>query len=408
MSHEAFPSRERSFWERGLDLAAAYGPFLTLAVGTAFAFAVPNESPPLVITGVVALAASWIYFVYPRGDLDDRQGQLRVYYAGYIVLAAVLIGLHPFFFIFPVAAFFQAYLLKPPPVTFAAVLAASLVVNSLIVRDAPSTQNLWIFGVVVTIQTLAIGLGVIGGEKINELSEARRKAVAELQHALEENEGLHAQLMTQAREAGVADERQRLAREIHDTIAQGLVGVITQLEAAGNVIGDRAALERHLGNATRLARESLVEARRAVRGAVPLQLEGRTLSEAISEVVERWSGVNDVDVEWSSTGDPVDLHPEIEVTLLRAVQESLANVAKHAEASRVGVTLSYIGDIVAVDVRDDGRGFSPDATENGGYGLRAMKARVEELDGRLEVESAPGRGTAISVTLPIVRVVGDA
>src|SRR5690606_27415657 len=135
MSHEAFPSRERSFWERGLDLAAAYGPFLTLAVGTAFAFAVPNESPPLVITGVVALAASWIYFVYPRGDLDDRQGQLRVYYAGYIVLAAVLIGLHPFFFIFPVAAFFQAYLLKPPPVTFAAVLAASLVVNSLIVRD---------------------------------------------------------------------------------------------------------------------------------------------------------------------------------------------------------------------------------------------------------------------------------
>ena len=91
----------------------------------------------------------------PRGDLDDRQGQLRVYYAGYIVLAAVLIGLHPFFFIFPVAAFFQAYLLKPPPVTFAAVLAASLVVNSLIVRDAPSTQNLWIFGVVVTIRTPA-------------------------------------------------------------------------------------------------------------------------------------------------------------------------------------------------------------------------------------------------------------
>src|SRR5690606_443899 len=270
-------------------------------------------------------------------------------------------------------AFFQAYLLKPAPVTFLAVLVASVVVNSLIVRDAPTTQNLWIFGVVVTIQTLAIGLGVIGGEKINELSEARRRAVAELERALEENEGLHAQLMIQAREAGVADERERLAREIHDTIAQGLVGVITQLEAAEHVIADRAALERHLQNATRLARESLLEARRAVRGAAPLQLEGRTLPQAIAEVVEKWSSVNEVAVEWASTGDPVDLHPEIEVTLLRAVQESLANVARHSAASRVGVTLSYMGDLVAVDVRDDDKKFSPNKNNTTNYKLQTIK-----------------------------------
>lgn len=405
MSDTALPSRERSFWERGLDSAAAYGPFVTLALGAAFAFAVPNETPPLLIAGLVALAASWIWLAYPR-RAPDRQGQLRLYYLGYMVLAAVLIGVHPFFFIFPVAAFFQAYLLKPVPVTFLAVLVASVVVNSLIVRDAPTTQNLWIFGVVVTIQTLAIGLGVIGGEKINELSEARRQAMAELERALEENEGLHAQLMIQAREAGVADERERIAREIHDTIAQGLVGVITQLEAAENVIGDRDALERHLQNAARLARDSLLEARRAVRGAIPLSLEGRTLPEAIGEVVERWSTVNEVAAEWSSTGQAVDLHPEIEVTLLRAVQESLANVAKHAEASRVGVTLSYMGDLVAVDVRDDGKGFAP-ATADHGYGLRAMRTRVEQLDGKLEVESAPGRGTAVCVTLPTAGA-GDA
>ncbi|HEX7098239.1 MAG TPA: sensor histidine kinase [Acidimicrobiia bacterium] len=399
MSSGAAPSRERSGWERGLDLAAAYGPLVTLAVGTAFAFAVPNETSPFLIAGLVALAASWVYFVYPRGALD-RQGRLRVYYLGYMVLAVVLISLHPFFFIFPVAAFFQAYLLKPPPVTFAAVLLASLVVNSLIVRDAPTTQNWWIFAVVVAIQTLAIGVGVIGGEKINELSEARRRAVAELERALEENEGLHAQLMIQAREAGVADERERLAREIHDTIAQGLVGVITQLEAAEHVIADRAALERHLQNATRLARESLLEARRAVRGAAPLQLEGRTLPQAIAEVVEKWSSVNEVAVEWASTGDPVDLHPEIEVTLLRAVQESLANVARHSAASRVGVTLSYMGDLVAVDVRDDGRGFSPNGGDTTGYGLRAMRTRVEQLEGTFEIESAPGHGTAVCVCLP--------
>ena len=117
-----------------------------------------------------------------------------------------------------------------------------------------------------------------------------------------ENDGLHAQLLTQAREAGVLDERQRMAREIHDTIAQGLTGVITQLEAAGNV-KDPAELGRHLDNATRLARESLTEARRSVQGIPPMPLEKTRLPEAIADVATRWSGVNEVPVQLTTTGN---------------------------------------------------------------------------------------------------------
>jgi signal transduction histidine kinase len=108
-----------------------------------------------------------------------------------------------------------------------------------------------------------------------------------------------------------------------------------------------------------------------------------------------------------TTGDAQGLHPEVEVILLRVVQEALANVAKHAEASRVGVTLSYMDDVVTVDVRDNGAGFQPTSGVNGadvdpGFGLTAMRQRVERLAGTLEIESEPGRGTAVSATLPAI------
>jgi signal transduction histidine kinase len=216
-------------------------------------------------------------------------------------------------------------------------------------------------------------------------------------------------MLTQAREAGVLDERQRMAREIHDTIAQGLTGVITQLEAAGNV-KDPAELGRHLDNATRLARESLTEARRSVQGIPPMPLEKTRLPEAIADVATRWSGVNEVPVQLTTTGNVEGLHPEIEVVLLRVVQEALANVARHARAQRVGVTLSYMGDVVTLDVRDDGIGFVPPngngVPTKGGFGLIAMRQRVDRVSGQLEIESRTGEGTAISVSVPAIPVEG--
>ena len=210
---------------------------------------------------------------------------------------------------------------------------------------------------IIVIQTLAIGGGALLGERMAEQSEQRRLAVARLETALEENAGLHAQLLTQAREAGVLDERQRMAGEIHDTIAQGLTGIVTQLEAAEQARDRPEDWQRHVRNAIGLARESLSEARRSVEGSRPEHLETARLPDALAEVARQWSELNGVPVEVTTTGDVQPLHPEVEVALLRTAQEALANVAKHANATRAGLTLSYMGDVVTLDVRDDGVGL---------------------------------------------------
>ncbi len=202
------------------------------------------------------------------------------------------------------------------------------------------------------------------GQRAEDESTQRQKMVVELAEAnrrleetMAENTGLHAQLLSQAREAGVLEERQRMAREIHDTLAQGMTGIITQLEAVRQS-GPGAARERRIDIAAQLARDSLSEARRSVQALRPEALATNPrLPDALGEVAGQWSAVNGVAAVVTTTGDPVGLHAEIEVTLLRVRQEALANVAKDAAASRVGITLSYMADVVTLDVRDDGAGF---------------------------------------------------
>jgi signal transduction histidine kinase len=248
----------------------------------------------------------------------------------------------------------------------------------------------------------------------------RRQALADLNEAngrlvvtIAENEDLHRQLIAQAREAGVAEERRRMAREIHDTLAQGLTGIVTQLQAAeqaaGRPPGDSAGWRRHVAAATQLARDSLSEARRSVDALRPEPLERCRLSEALADVAERWAALNGIPVQAQSTGTPRPIRPEIEFALLRAAQEALANVARHAHATRVGLTISYMENEVALDIRDDGVGFDPGAQpEGGGFGLIAMRQRIADLSGTLEVESEPGGGTAISTCVPTVSVLADA
>jgi signal transduction histidine kinase len=210
-------------------------------------------------------------------------------------------------------------------------------------------------------------------------------------------------LLVLAREAGVVDERRRMAREIHDTLAQGLTGIVTQLQAAEQVADDPARWRRHVTAATRLARDSLTEARRSVHALRPASLEKGRLSEALAGVAERWSGLNGIPVQITTTGGLRPVQPEVEFALLRAAQEALANVARHAHATRVGLTVSYMDSEVALDVRDDGVGFNPRLPERDGFGLVAMRQRIEDLAGTLQVESEPGSGTAISACVPTVR-----
>jgi len=213
-------------------------------------------------------------------------------------------------------------------------------------------------------------------------------------------------LLGQARQTGVLQERQRLAREIHDTLAQGLVGVVTQLEAADEaLVSAEPAARRHLGAARETARTHLGEVRRAVHALRPAALEGARLPDALAELTGRLTAETGIRTEASVTGEPCELGSEVEVALLRVAQEALANVRRHARAGRAGLTLSYMEDRVMLDVRDDGIGFDPAASPpghgEGGFGLVAMAQRLAEVGGTLEVESRPGEGTTVVAAVPV-------
>ena len=399
----------RPGWERWNDRLLGWCGYLLLAIPTVLMVLGATRDPagrPITLA-LVALAAAWIYLAFTRLPMpwQAHRIRLRVYFVGLLVFASILMIREPLFFIFMISGFFYATMLRPLPLAVVGVFATSVLVNSLI-AGLPRSPEAWTFYIaIIAVQTAAIGAGAVIGEKMTEQNEERRVALARLEAALEENAGLHAQLLTQAREAGVLDERHRMAREIHDTIAQGLTGIITQLEAADHARDRPEDRDRHIGNAERLARESLTEARRSVEASMPAALESGTLPDALGVVAREWSELTGVPVDVTVTGEVMGLHPEIEVALLRIAQEALANVARHAGATRAGLTLSFMGDVVTLDVRDDGVGFSNvdrAPAEGSGFGLSAMRQRAARVAGSLAIESEPGGGTAISARVPAI------
>ncbi|MDI6101478.1 sensor histidine kinase [Actinoplanes sp. NEAU-A12] len=380
----------------------------------------PREDLPtiLAVTCVTALWIAWWVDMHP--SWQERRGLMLIFLAGLLALNLLLVLCSPLFGIFTWTGYiFAGYAVRGrwPMVAVlpvAAINALSQVggrntfVND---EDGPVIYlavlfcNLLIAGIMTFVALRTEADSNLRSRRMDRLAEANAKLAA----ALQENAGLHAQLLVQAHEAGVLHERQRMAGEIHDVLAQGLTGIVTQLEAAE---GHSAERDRHLATAKRLARESLSEARRSVQALRPQTLEAGRLSDALDEVVRGWTDMHGVRADLTVTGMARPMLPEIETTLLRTAQEALANVAKHAAAGRVGLTLSYMDDVVTLDVRDDGAGFDPDAprelTDEGGFGLRAMRERLNRIAGTLEVESEPGAGTAISACVPAIAIGGAA
>lgn len=249
---------------------------------------------------------------------------------------------------------------------------------------------------------VAVGLGY----------RALLREAAERQNLIKDLLATRTQLAAAARDAGTLAERERLAREIHDTVAQGLSSIQMLLHAAEGRVSDSAALE-HLRLARETAAANLQETRRFIRELTPPALDTQTLPGALTRLAasaERTAAGSAAGSERATrvslhvTGDPIALPMPLETTLLRIAQGSLANVAQHAGANRAEVTLSYMTDEVALDIVDDGRGFtltaataqSPDS-----FGLVAIRQRVEQLGGSFVLESAPGQGTAVAVRFPI-------
>ncbi|MFD2024324.1 sensor histidine kinase [Promicromonospora aerolata] len=382
-------------------------PWILLLVPLLLSLAVPAQgavgpADRMVQLALVVLAGGWILVGHTRHDpLARGRVATVVYLAGLLALSAVLATLDDYFVIFVIAGFFHAYYLAHPrswSAVTAGVLATSLVINLVTISPEPTLRSIGILVLVVAVQTVAISGGYVLSVRGMEQQREQQRSVARLEAALAENERLHTRLVEHAREVGVADERRRLAGEIHDTLAQGLTGIVTQVQAAQRVWHDPDRARPHVDRALDLARDSLAEARRSVRSMHPGELVGSRLPEALADLSQRWAADHGVVCSCDVTGAAVPLAPAAEVALFRAAQESLTNVARHAAASRVGVTLSYLDDTVLLDVRDDGSGFSPEAVAPA-FGLTTMRERLAGVGGALVVESSPGEGTAISASV---------
>ncbi|GAB2483594.1 sensor histidine kinase [Streptosporangium sandarakinum] len=391
-----------SVWERRFERVIEIVPYLTLATSLVISLTSP-EQPPGGIPRTLALTALALVWILGARTLlpaavRGRRVAVTAHFLGVLATAALLAFHDPIFVIYCISGFFLAAHFAPSKWTFAAVAATSFVLYGSTLDWSQATIQLVAFYLaIIAVQTVAIGGGSIAGIKIEERQRVYQKAVSDLQTALEENADLHAQLLTQAHEAGILDERQRMAREIHDTLAQGLTGIITQLRAAQRVEDS----DTHVALALDLARESLTEARRSVAALHPHQLDDAHLPEAMTTLARNWAQSTGVDLHVEVTGDRIPLSPAIEVTLFRVAQEALTNVAKHAGATRAGLTLSYTGAVVLLDVRDDGTGIRDPGGR--GFGLSSMRQRLRGVGGSLEIESTPGEGTAVSATVPALQ-----
>jgi signal transduction histidine kinase len=399
-------------WERRERPTLLAVPYAALVLSVVVVAAAGTITWPENLGLSVAAAAWMLLFFTLHPAWRERPVLMGVFLAGLIAVMAVMVVRAPWYGIFSWSGYIYIFYL---PLGRWRVLAAAVVgVVAATSQDgglpAHKPGPLIAYAVLllfnVTIASAFTWFASISNERnehrsrlVTELSEANRK----LEATLAENAGLHEQLLTQAREAGVLDERQRMAREIHDTLAQGLTGIITQLQAAGQA-RPGADRERRMEAAIRLARASLSEARRSVHALRPEPLEAARLGEALADVAGQWSALHGVPARVTTTGDLRSLPPEVEVALLRTAQEALANVAKHANATRVGLTLSFMDSEVALDVRDDGAGFDPALPrapgDGTGFGLTAMRQRIEGLSGTLEIEAEPDGGTAISACVP--------
>jgi signal transduction histidine kinase len=377
-------------WERRLTGIARVIPYFVLTV-TTILYAIFTTQPAQERWFTYCVVAScfvwmaWWFTLHPAWR--SRPGLMAVFVGGMVVFYAVLGMQEHWFGAVSYAVYvYASEVLRGRWMFVVVALTAVLAALSLFGGYPPAGEEAAFWLLLLVFVVLACTFTYVG-HVTTEQSRLRKEL-------LEENEGLHAQLLVQAHEAGVQDERHRMAGEIHDTLAQGLAGIITQLSAA-----TESDWERRVAVAAELARSNLAEARRSVHALQPPALASAALHEALDDVASGWSKHNGVPVSVTLTGAVREMHPEVEVALLRTAQEALANVAKHASASRVGLTLSYMEDVVTLDVRDDGVGFDL-ARPSDGFGLPAMRHRVHRLSGALFVESEPGAGTAISARVP--------
>ena len=276
--------------------------------------------------------------------------------------------------------------------TFVVVTAFSLVRWAQLEFAPESLTDIVISG------TISMGLSLSLGLFINRIiteAESRAETIDELRAAQQ-------RLAAAERDRGIHEERERLSREIHDTLAQGFTSVVALSRAADAALarGDVTAARDRLSLIERTASDNLDEARLIVAELTPGHLQSRTLGEALERLGAAVSSENGLHADVRIAGEPAPLGGTAEVVILRTAQEALSNVRRHAAAGHVALTLAYEDpERVVLEVRDDGRGFDPDAARTG-FGLDGVQARAAEVGGSVLLRSEPGAGTTLRLEVP--------
>ena len=401
------PPARREAWERWVVIWRVVF-YVSLAIPTILALLAEdlNRSPWSVLGLSLALGVWYgliMVWLIPRSGGRWQTPLALVFLIGAILLWFPLARTHWAYFI--TASSFYGLMWGTLPYGLA--IAGNVILTAVIIwiqalnlgKPVALSANLFLIGAVVIGWSALLALWM---RTVIKESKERKRLIEQLEAAQEE-------LAIAEREAGILQERQRMAQEIHDTLAQGFTSIVMQLEAADQALPDDVnGVRRHLRTASDTARANLAEARRLVLALQPEQLEIATLPDALSREAVKWEKNTGINTVFSVTGEPIALHPEIEVTLLRAMQEGLTNIHKHAKAGEVVATLSYMDEQVALDVQEDGEGFDPQSVLNspgqadGGFGLRTMRQRAENIGGSVIIESSLGEGTTLVVQLPIV------
>jgi len=381
-------------WNRGGVWDAYFAVVLAATLVIVFSTSESLNARLVAATALVAIVPLYVLVGRPAiaADRDTRRG--TIYVACMVVLVIIAqtqVGATSWIMF---AACPQCFMAMSLPRAFAGVVAlnttpVALGVES--IRRNPGSVA-FVLGTVV----LGLAFSVVFGTWISRIIEQSRERA----QLIERLEAAQAELAEVSMQAGTLAERQRLAGEIHDTLAQGLTSIVMLLQAADTEIGsDPAEARRHVGLATQTAREGLAEARAMVAALAPAHLEAGPLHEALGRLADRIGAELGIAVRFEVCGPARPLSAPTEVVLLRAAQEALANVRKHAHAADVRVILSYEPHNVRLDVRDDGAGFDPEQV-SGGYGLRGMRSRILQVGGNLLVRARPGAGTSLSVEVP--------
>lgn len=357
-------------------------------------------------TGAVVAVCCALAAVYAAGALAPvvqprtRAGAGWLAVLGALWLALLALSPDALWLAFPLY-FLQLHLLPLRWSLPAVVATAAAAITSFLLHGQPVTPGTFIgplLGAAVSVAT------VLGYDALFRESERRRELIEELVST-------RAELAAAERTAGTLAERERLAREIHDTLAQGLSSIQLLLRAAERTLPADAPATPHVRQAREAAQDNLAEARRFVRALTPPDLANGSLAAALERLSARTTG-STLTVQFAVSGTPVELPTPFEVALLRTAQSALSNTVQHSGARRAEITLSFMETSVSLDVVDDGHGFAPGSrpaapdtaaggTGTGGFGLPAMRSRARSLGGTLSVESAPGQGTAVALTLPL-------